>query len=461
MCKWCLAFWAVFQQIQLHKHRNGTHFLKCQFKVSFYPSVWPNKYDCQERIDVIYPQFFFTALVNQTVKKERAKDRGDNILLCRSGEYVSSQVICDGVRNCQTGDDEHNCTDICVQNITELSTRCKRVCTRGRECQCSPLYFGDRNGTCRSFKHQYVQPSFLSSPLPEGWYNPDADHELLLKSFFQSQERRKYRCYPDMLWCLDNSSNCFNVSDICVYSLDVFGHLLPCRTGSHLQVCENFTCNNRYKCPGYYCIRFGYVCDGKNDCPFGEDEISCDNMSDCRDFYRCRNSKQCIQLNDICNNIKDCKYGDDEGQCQLYNVKCPFGCICLHFALYCTNMKASQIKRGSIIYIIVLNLNAPLTSNVMGHIVSPSGMYVITLGIVHMVKMKIIAKITLIIVLVYFSTDFYCSVCAHWETILFSWNKLFGLRTWRGWSQALISWWFTEELGQNSDPCLCSSGQTT
>ena len=49
---------------------------------------------------------------------------------------------------------------------------------------------------------------------------------------------------------------------------------------------------------------------------------------------------------------------------------------------------------------IVLNLNAPLTSNVMGHIVSLSGMCVITPGIAHMERMKIIAKITLILALV-------------------------------------------------------------
>ena len=91
--------------------------------------------------------------------------------------------------------------------------------------------------------------------------------------------------------------------------------------------CENFTCSNKYKCPGYYCLQFGYVCNGKNDCPFGEDEVSCDNMSDCTDMYRCRQSKQCIHLNDVCDNYTNCKYGDDEKQCQLHDVKCPFAII--------------------------------------------------------------------------------------------------------------------------------------
>lgn len=70
------------------------------------------------------------------------------------------------------------------------------------------------------------------------------------------------------------------------------------------------------------------MCDGKNDCPFGEDELSCDIISDCKDMYRCRESKQCIHLNNICDNYTDCMHGDDERKCTLHGVGCPIGCVC-------------------------------------------------------------------------------------------------------------------------------------
>ncbi len=300
-------------------------------------------------------------------RKIHLKLQGGNIFLCSSGEYVSSQGICDGVRNCLSGDDEHGCRDICKQNATEFSSQCKKLCSVDGRCKCSPLYFMDRNGICQSFENQYSQYYASLSSIQKFWHCrnnqtialshfndiiPDckeAEDEPLLSVLLQSRGTRKFLCsLSGQLPCLEGHSHCFDISNICVYNLDAFGHLSPCRTGVHLTVCENFTCNNKYKCPSYYCLRFGYLCDGKNDCPFGEDEQECDNMSDCKYMYRCRGSKQCIHLNDICDNYKDCKHGDDETQCQLNHLMCPAGCVCLYFAVYCTDMKTSQIEQGSV-----------------------------------------------------------------------------------------------------------------
>ncbi len=244
-----------------------------------------------------------------TCRKAIPKLQSGNILLCKSGEYISSQVICDGMKHCQSGDDELNCTDICERNATEFSSRCKKRCPVDGRCQCSPLYFMDRNGTCKIFRNQYSQQSVSVSSSQEVWHCrnnrtipgshfndiiPDckeSEDEPLLTSLLKNRQSRESLCLiPGQLPCLAGHSSCFNISDICVYSLDTFNQLIPCRTGSHLMVCETFMCNNKYKCPGYYCLRFSYVCDGKNDCPFGEDEEECDNMSDCKDMFRCRGS---------------------------------------------------------------------------------------------------------------------------------------------------------------------------
>ncbi len=153
----------------------------------------------------------------------------------------------------------------------------------------------------------------------------NSDDEPLLTALFGQEDSLHSPCSkPLQLPCFQGHSHCFNISDICVYKLGNLGNLNPCRNGAHLEVCENFTCNNKFKCPGYYCLPFGYLCDAKSDCPFGEDEAACDRDPDCRDMYRCRGTRQCIHLNDICDNNIDCWNGDDERDCRLYHVECPF-----------------------------------------------------------------------------------------------------------------------------------------
>ncbi len=177
---------------------------------------------------------------------------------------------------------------------------------------------------------------------------PDCDHsedKPLLRELLDDEDSSWPGCSkPHQFPCFRGHSHCFIISDICVFKLDSLGNLYPCRNGAHLEVCENFTCNNKFKCPAYYCVPFGYLCDGESDCPSGEDEAICDEHLDCSDMYRRRGTKQCSHLNDICDNNVDCMNGDDEAYCQLYYVECPSGCICLFFALYCTNISTDNLK---------------------------------------------------------------------------------------------------------------------
>ena len=66
--------------------------------------------------------------------------------------------------------------------------------------------------------------------------------------------------------CRKGHSKCFNISDIYRYRLDSKNNLISCRTGGHIQNCEEFNCSSSY------CIPWSYVCNGKWDCPHGDDE---------------------------------------------------------------------------------------------------------------------------------------------------------------------------------------------
>ncbi len=60
--------------------------------------------------------------------------------------------------------------------------------------------------------------------------------------------------------------------------------------GGHLVSCENHICRAEYfKCPGYYCIAWRYVCNNKWECPGGMDELDC-NRTACPGMFRCKDS---------------------------------------------------------------------------------------------------------------------------------------------------------------------------
>lgn len=134
------------------------------------------------------------------------------------------------------------------------------------------------------------------------------------------------------LQCRKGHSRCYNISDICVYRLNEFQVITPCRTGEHIQSCKMFECNMKFKCPESYCIPWNYLCDGKWDCPQGFDESNihyCGVIRRCVNMFKCTNSQVCVHLGDVCNYDLDCPNGDDEFLCSLKETRCPQSCECL------------------------------------------------------------------------------------------------------------------------------------
>ena len=103
----------------------------------------------------------------------------------------------------------------------------------------------------------------------------------------------------------------------------------------------SFECNRRFKCPDSYCIPWGYACDAKMDCPYGQDEENCTQNRPCTNMFKCRLSMQCLDMEDICDNVPDCKYLDDEDFCDLQQVICPRSCLCHMYAVSCIGVIAT------------------------------------------------------------------------------------------------------------------------
>ncbi len=116
------------------------------------------------------------------------------------------------------------------------------------------------------------------------------------------------------------------------------------------------TCpNTHYKCHGFYCIPWRYVCDGMWQCPQGteENEINC-NRTSCPNQFHCRNSSICLHLSSFCdgNGLVECPFGDDEHICEIEFLSCPYNCFCLLYSIICRN-KTFVEYTGQLIYTLI------------------------------------------------------------------------------------------------------------
>ncbi len=280
---------------------------------------------------------------------------GNNLFVCKSKDSISSKYVCDNHNDCSDGSDENECT-CSLPNEKSICSSFKVY--EGKEI-CSSLYYKTRSGTCSQYTSLYIQDELY--PIPKSHNKttftctkyemdinanflddlvPDcisAADEPLLKNLLR--HKNVSNCTQQHhIPCFQGHKRCFDVENICTFELNVHGFLIPCRTGSHLESCEAFECNMKFKCKGFYCIPWAYVCNGKWDCPFGFDEDkkqNCKSHRKCTQLYRCRESFICIHVGDLCDEKADCPLGDDEDMCQAHKTKCPEVCLCMAFAISC------------------------------------------------------------------------------------------------------------------------------
>ena len=301
---------------------------------------------------------------------------GGNLFNCSYKVLISIKFVCDGVIDCpqNSPEDEKGC-EFSDSNVTSNfhslinqhhPCRKHNGCLSMKNCQIfleipwkekkwdtSEQYTGkslfilkyninNQNNTFLCLSNQVVIRLLLVNDLVSdcGPENEDEPH-LLLNALGQNCSCSNRYQIP----CRKGHSKCYNISAICTYRLNEIQHLTPCRTGEHLENCRQFECNMMFKCSNYYCVPWGYVCDGKWDCPNGDEENpSCSIMHHCNGAYKCKSSQICIHIGDVCNNVEDCPLKDDEYFCLLSNILCPSGCLCLAFTIKCYNVSI-HLKR--------------------------------------------------------------------------------------------------------------------
>ena len=217
---------------------------------------------------------------------------GINMFYCKKGGYILTQYVCDEHKDCPNDNSDE---DFCMCNKDSYNMKknilCKKLKSSQNITKCTSNYYMDKKGICIKnifdplHNETKMETSIASDTL--SWIHLSADKSIsgALTSDIDlgpkdksislafRKEKHAIPCNYHEMPCMDVDMTCFNITEICLYKLSVRNELIPCNNGGHLENCLKFQCNMLFKCSGYYCIPWIYVCDGKWDCPYGEDEV--------------------------------------------------------------------------------------------------------------------------------------------------------------------------------------------
>ncbi|XP_068986159.1 basement membrane-specific heparan sulfate proteoglycan core protein-like isoform X33 [Bombus flavifrons] len=250
-----------------------------------------------------------------------SKCRADDTIRCRDGSRsICSVQQCDGVKDCDDGDDEDGCPHpgcspgefACdVSRCILDSQRCNFVqdCDDGSDehdcnypaCTASQFKCGngqciDSDGRCNNVEDCLDRSDELNCQCPNG-ERPCDNGVCINKNFF-----------------CDNNIDCHDGSD----ERDCNNVVTPpaeCRA-------DEFTCRDGT------CIPRSAVCDRRPDCPHEDDEANC-HQGCGRDQFQCANG-DCIRADQQCNSFIDCADGSDENCDHIVSLapgSCPHGYV--------------------------------------------------------------------------------------------------------------------------------------
>ena len=229
------------------------------------------------------------ALVIEKEYSDQYNINKNNVFICKSGTLISNIYICDGKGDCpeDVPSDEINCS--CNIN-NKYNTKCRILVNKQGILICSLFYIALKDKSCQptwklDIKYHVTKKQDKTIKCSHGNVIdhkiqnnllPDCDVEVNDNNVMSFSIQESNCTGKGQILCRKGQLTCFNISDVCIYRLDNHGSLIPCRTGEHIQNCNHFECNMKVKCPGFYCIPWQYICDGKWDCPGGFDELQRD-----------------------------------------------------------------------------------------------------------------------------------------------------------------------------------------
>ncbi|XP_031752392.1 very low-density lipoprotein receptor isoform X2 [Xenopus tropicalis] len=222
---------------------------------------------------------------------------------------VSTNQICDGIQQCLYGDDELNCVTLTTTRTTTATTRTTTATTRTTTA---------------------TTTSTTSAPICK----------LYCTSLFYYYT------------CISTNQICDGIQQ-CLYGDDELNCVTLTTTTTTTATTRTTTSTTSVPICKLYCISVFYydtcistnqICDGIQQCLYGDDELNCATTTPSPCQMYCSYTYACIRAYQICNRVMDCLYGDDERNCAsttLSNPTCQMYCSYTY-----TCIRAYQICNG-------------------------------------------------------------------------------------------------------------------
>ena len=229
---------------------------------------------------------------------------GSHSFECSNGSNILFEYVCDGILDCPADASDE---DSCMCNTSSYSKECKTMTSKNDLITCSSLYYMTKDGHCLKFTHpermydtlniihdlHIYRAKITSKLIPFDEFENNYAYEGIsqMNISFTNLYTKQFKCLnPGELPCGRKHYECFNITSMCIYQLNRDNYLIPCKNGRHLEHCQTFMCDSMLKCTTVYCIPWSYVCNGRWDCPQGDDESSCNNLKACKNMFHCKNT---------------------------------------------------------------------------------------------------------------------------------------------------------------------------
>ena len=304
-------------------------------------------------------------------------------VICDS-ECVSEQFLCDGKVDCNNRQDEQNCSYLC-KTFNGIPNYCQTQC-HPENCTCHELYFQcpsggcihssrvcDGHANCINSEDESFCFSLTSTQLNRDTRNdfiPDeedsSDEQIYINLLRSTRKEVDDTCNSmHQVPCLTGHPACYSIDRMCLYDHTEDGRLRYCRNGLHLLDCEYFQCTGSFKCQHSYCVPTHKVCNGVQDCPYGDDEVMCPVLA-CSNMLKC--GQTCVHPSQICDGTMQCEFGEDELACGAPD--CPPTCQCSGYAMKCHNFIMLDASFKRLTMFILRHPNLVLVKQIFQHVTS-------------------------------------------------------------------------------------------
>ena len=322
---------------------NGWHLLQ---KFTMFLQGWGAKYrSCYEnyKVDILVCE-----------KKSQLY-----IITCQTGHYQCKDhtcilVIykCDKENDCFDGSDEINCDftsemvsgDLLSFNVPcQLSHNCSQaesVLTLFIHSICDGIYNNmvlvDEILFCKenNLPKGYIGSMQVHESNSTASYSTSIISNLLKTEIKHMKELHTKQDIPQIHASKNNMNaeiyNSIDIVNICHTNVRSISNTFA----DKLRICHPILCPGMFKCKAFHCIRLATLCNGQQDCLYGEDETLCDQLV-CPGALKCRGENRCVGAENLCDGNTDCLYTFDD---EVWCPNCPVGCTCEGYVVFCKDV---------------------------------------------------------------------------------------------------------------------------